>query len=196
MRDFWLCFIPLFVAVDAVGILPMYISITSGVENHKLPHLLRYSLITAVIVGIAFIVSGKFIFNLLGISVSDFLIAGGLLLFIISIADILSINKMHKRIDPESLGGVPIAVPLIVGPAVLTTAIVLADQFGFFITSVALTINIIIAGIILYFSPFINKVLGNSGAKIVSKIASLLLAAIAIMMIRKGIEDFLIKFLW
>lgn len=191
MKEFWLCFVPLFVAVDAVGVLPLFMTLTRDVEDKDIPRVIYQSLITAIIVAFLFLLGGRALLNLLGITVADFMIAGGVLLFVISISDIISTEKIMMRVDPESLGSVPIGVPLITGPAVLTTSIILLDGYGFMLTSAAILINIAIAGVIFFFSKFIHGLLGKAGSKTFSKIASLLLASIAVMIVRKGIVTLL-----
>jgi multiple antibiotic resistance protein len=94
-------------------------------------------------------------------------------------------------VGPESVGAVPLGVPLITGPALLTTSILLLNEHGFLMTAMAILANILIAGIVFFFSENIIGFLGKAGAKTVSKIASPLLAAIGVMIIRKGIEYFI-----
>ncbi|MBF0226728.1 MAG: MarC family protein [Desulfobacterales bacterium] len=187
MKEFWLCFVPLFVAVDAIGVLPMFISLIEGVEHKRLNLIILQSVITAIGVAVVFLLIGPALLNLLSITVADFMVAGGLLLFIIAISDLLSSEKKQRKVDPETLGAVPIGVPLITGPGVLTTSILLMNQHGITATAISIIVNVFIAGIIFYFADFLTKILGHAGTKIISKIASILLTAIAIMMIRKGI---------
>ncbi|MDD5454985.1 MAG: MarC family protein, partial [Candidatus Ratteibacteria bacterium] len=162
-----------------------------GLHHSKKWHIIIQSVITAMIVSLIFIAIGKYLFEMLGIMIADFMVAGGLLLFIISIIDIITGEKKQRGIDPESLGAVPIGVPLIVGPAVLTTTLLLVGQYGSFPTIFAVTVNILIAGLVFLTSDHIYKILGKSGAKTISKLASLLLAAIAVMIIRRGIITFI-----
>jgi multiple antibiotic resistance protein len=91
------------------------------------------------------------------------------------------------------VGAVPIGVPLIVGPAVLTTTMLMIDQHGTFITSLAVISNIILAALVFSFSAPMYKFLGKAGAKTVSKLASIILASIAVMMVRKGVMVFIGK---
>ena len=191
MKSFWLCFVPLFVAVNAFGVLPLFINLTEGIEQQKIRRVVFQSMITALIVALAFIALGTIILNLLGITVADFMIAGGTLLFIISIREIISTDKSPHSIDLDSMGAVPIGVPLITGPAVLTTSMLLINEHTLVITSLAIVINILIAGGIFLSAPLINRVLGKTGSKTISKITSLLLAAIAVMIIRRGIAVFI-----
>jgi len=191
MKSFWLCFVPLFVAVDAFGVLPLFISLTEGIEPKKIKRIIFQSMVTALIVALAFIALGTMILNLLGITVADFMIAGGTLLFIISIRGIISTDKSPYPIDLESMGAVPIGVPLITGPAVLATSMLLINEYSLIVTSLAIIINILIAGGIFLSAPLINRVLGKTGSKTISKISSLLLAAIAVMIIRRGLAVFI-----
>jgi len=187
MHDFWLCFVPLFVAVDAVGVLPMYLGLTEGLEPSRVRALLCQSMLTATAVALAFLFGGKALLEILGITVADFMVAGGILLFAIAMADLLTTEKLLRRVDVDTLGAVPLGVPLITGPAVLTTSILLLDQVGPVPTAVSLVVNMLIAGLLFAFASPIHRVLGTAGAKILSKIASLLLASIAVMIVRKGL---------
>ena len=191
MKTFWLCFVPLFVAVDAIGVLPMFMGFTHGMEAVKIRRILYQSVITAAMVALAFLAVGTVILRLLGITVADFMVAGGILLFVISMSDLLSTEKSQRKVDPDSLGAVPLGVPLITGPAVLTTSILLMNENGILVTALAIILNILIAGMIFFLSGPISRFLGNAGAKTISKIASLLLAAIAVMIVRKGVEVFI-----
>ena len=187
MTGFWLAFVPLFVAVDAIGTLPMFVSFTEGLDEPRIRKVIVQSTFTAMAVALAFLAVGKVVLGLLGITVADFMIAGGVLLFVISLNDILTLEKKQLMVDPESLGAVPLGVPLIAGPAVLTTALLIVTDYGITPTVLATIANILIAGFIFSAAGRINRILGSAGSKTVSKLASLLLAAIAVMMVRRGI---------
>jgi multiple antibiotic resistance protein len=189
MNTFWLCFVPLFVAVDAIGVLPLFMNLTDGVDTGRVRRIVVQSVITALVVSLVFCAIGEFLLSVLGITVSDFMIAGGALLFALSLYDLLALEKHQRRLDVASLGAVPVGVPLIVGPAVLTTTILLLRQApsAALVVAAAVAVNILIAGVVLWFSNAIIRVIGKTGAKTVSKLASLLLAAIGVMMMRKGI---------
>jgi multiple antibiotic resistance protein len=188
MRTFWLCFVPLFIAVDPPGILPLFLSLTRGVDEPRRHRLVLVSGLTAAGVGLTFLALGNSILIYLGITLSDFMIAGGLLLLVLSITDLLSEGKRHRRADPESVGVVPIGVPLIAGPAVLTTALLLAREHGYGPTAAALVGNVALAMGTLWASDRFHRILGGAGEKILSKITSLLLAAVSVMLVRKGLE--------
>jgi multiple antibiotic resistance protein len=181
-----LSFIPIFVAVDAIGVLPIFVSLTEGATQQQRRRTIVQSVLTALILAIGFIFLGKAVFRLLGITLGDFMVAGGAILFCIAIIDIANPVKT-RRLPSEELGSVPIGTPLIVGPAVLTTSMVIISQYGIIPTLISVVANILLAGLIFAFSSVLIKALGESGAKALSKITSLLLAAIAVMLIRKGI---------
>jgi len=187
MRDFWLCFVPLFVAVDAIGVLPMFVNLTEGLPGDQTRRITTQSVVVAAIVGLAFLAIGQAVLALLGITVADFMVAGGSLLFVLSVRDLMSMEKVQRAVDTESLGAVPLGVPLIVGPAVLATTLLLTNEHGPALTALALMANIAIAGAMFLLAETIVGFLGRTGAKTVSKLASLLLAAIAVMMVRRGI---------
>lgn len=194
MKEFLLSFIPIFVAMDAIGVLPMFIGFTERLKPRERQKILTQSIITAFVIGIVFLFLGKWIFKVLGILVADFKIAGGLVLLAISLRDILSHEKSRK-IPSDTLGAVPIGTPLITGPAVLTTIIILLDSYGMFLTITSFVINLILTWITFSYAAVISNFLGKAGSKAFSKIASLLLAAIAVMMMRKGIVDTIAYFL-
>jgi len=175
------------VAVDAVGVLPIFVGLTEGLDRDRAHRIVVQSVITAAAVALLFLAAGKLVLNFLAVTVADFLVAGGTLLFAISLSDLLAIEKRQRRVDPEELGAVPLGVPLIVGPAVLSTIIILVGEYGLAATVSATIVNIAIAGALFWLSAPISCLLGKAGSRTVSKLASLLLAAIAVKMVRKGI---------
>ncbi|MBE7444429.1 MAG: MarC family protein [Planctomycetia bacterium] len=187
-HNFLLAFIPLFIAIDVIGILPVFMSLAEGTEKPQKTKIIHQSVITALSVSIGFLAIGKFDFSVLGIEIYDFKIAGGLLLLVFAINDLLFAEK-GKRTFSATMGVVPLGIPLIVGPAVLTSIIITVDTYGYVPTITSLVINLIIVWIVLLKSEFIHRLMGNGGSKAFAKVAALLLAAIAVMMIRRGLFD-------
>ena len=190
LKNIFLSFIPLFVAVDAIGVLPIFVSLTEGIEQKARTKVILQSMLTAAGLAIGFVLVGKLVFKFLGITMGDFMIAGGAILFCLAIIDMVSPTK-ERRIPSPELGAVPLGTPLIAGPAVLTTSMLVVSQYGIVPTVVSLLTNILLAGLLFRLSFGLMKFLGEAGSKALSKITSLLLAAIAVMLIRKGIEQFL-----
>ncbi|MCD6169148.1 MAG: MarC family protein [Candidatus Latescibacteria bacterium] len=186
LERLFLALIPIFVAMDAVGVLPIFISLTEGFSTWQVRQTVWQSIATASLVSVGFIFLGQGIFSLLGITVADFQVAGGILLLVISITDIITSEKERRRPLP-SAGPVPLGVPLIVGPAVLTTLLMLIPIYGVTVTLLALGLNLLLAAVAFLNAHRLTSFIGPVGTKAISKVVSLFLAAIAVMMIRRGI---------
>lgn len=184
-----LCFVPLFAAVDAAGLLPLYLALTDGLSPTVKSRVLRQMLLTAILVVVAFVFVGRMILDFLGVTISDFMVAGGTMLFIVAMGDLFVADKGGPHVDTESLGAVPLGVPLTVGPAVLTTVLLLANAYGRLPALTAAVVNVVLAAIAFSWAANIEKLLGRNGVRALSKIASLFIAAIAVMMVRKGIFE-------
>lgn len=182
----FLPFIPLFVAFNALGILPIFASLTTENAEPEQKRVIHQSILTAFLISIGFLVVGKTIFALLGISVSDFQIAGGILLFIISIIDLI-FPERTRTFPKETLGIVPIGIPLIVGPAVLTLLLIVIHTYGYISMLLCLILNLLVVWLVFGQSHRIMNLLKEGGAKGIGKVFSLLLAAFAMMMIRMGL---------
>ena len=190
-HNFLLAFIPLFIAIDVVGILPIFMSLVDGIEKPQKTKIVNQSVITALSVSIGFLALGKFVFSVLGIEIYDFKMAGGLLLLVFAINDLLFSEKGKRTITP-TMGVVPLGIPLVVGPAVLTSIIVTVDTYGYIPTVTSLVVNLIIVWVVFLKSNFIYRLMGEGGSKAFAKVASLLLAAIAVMMVRRGFMDMML----
>ncbi|MCS7210311.1 MAG: MarC family protein [Chloroherpetonaceae bacterium] len=188
---FLLTFIPLFVAIDAPGTLPLFIGLTQSLPEKVKRRLTVQAVLTALVISLIVMVAGKNIFAFLGITISDFRIAGGIILLFLAVQDLTTsdVDESKRPADPTSIGIVPIGIPLIIGPASLTTILISGEAHGWLMTALALALNLFIAFLLFYFSGNVEKLIGPNGAKAIAKIASLLLAAIAVMMIRVGVLD-------
>ena len=191
-KDLLLSFIPVFIAMDAVGTLPILLGLSETMVARERARMVRLAMLTALFLGLGFIALGKIVFLLMGIEVADFLVAGGLILFILATRDRLTERRGEQvAADGEMIGVFPLGTPLIVGPAVLTTLLLLIDRYSIGAVVLSFIINLTIAWLIFAQGNRIASFLGRSGLRAASKIAMLLLAAIAIMMIREGITEIL-----
>ena len=194
ITNFLLALIPVFVAMDAIAVLPIFLSMVEGMPPNDKKIIIKQSVITAFLISVCFLAVGKFIFSALGITVADFKIAGGIVLLVLAINDLLFPEKT-RRFQGSSIGVVPLGMPLIVGPGVLTTIIILVDTYGYLPALFSILINLFIVWLAFNKSDAIMKILGENGAKGFSKVMSIFLAAIAVMMIRRGIFE-LINMRW
>jgi multiple antibiotic resistance protein len=186
LNDFFLAFIPLFVAIDIIGTVPIFIGYTHGIPDSQRKKLIIQAILTAFIVANLFLISGKLILRFMGITIDDFRIAGGIILLILSVIDIHS-STNDERNPKTDIGVVPLGIPLIMGPAALTTIIILVDNYGYISTILSIVLNFLIVGLILTNAKWLIKLIGEGGAKAFAKVAALFLAAIAVMMIRVGV---------
>ena len=186
MQTFLLAFIPLFVAIDVLAVVPVFISLTEGVDEKRRRTFTVEATLTAFAVSIVFLVAGRFIFSFLGITENDFRVGGGIVLLVISVTDLVMTKEVRR--DPEAtLSVVPVGIPLIMGPAALTTILILVDSYGYVWTLASLLINLLIVWIVFLQAQQITKVMGKAGSRAFGKVAALFMAAIAVMMIRSGI---------
>ena len=185
---FLLAFIPLFVAFDVLGLLPLYIKFTMSMDGRQRAKLLRDSLFTAFMISLVFVIIGNQVMTYLGISMKDFLIAGGIVIFITAVRDLIAGHG--KPEGSEWIGIVPLGVPLLAGPAVLATSIIIWKEYPIYYYLISLILNITICWVVLHFSGLILKILGPRVVEALSKVMSLIVASIAIMFIRRGIEGF------
>lgn len=189
IRPYLLSFIPIFVAINILGILPIFLSLTAEMDPAEKKKNIIESVITATSIAIIFMLVGKLIFLIMGITVADFKIGGGILLLILSVNLLLPGVASTREKQYQDAGIFPIGTPLITGPAVLTTTLVLTDSFGMFATFVSLVLNMLISWVALVNSDRISRTIGLNGMRAFSKVGDIFLTAIAVMMIRSGIQE-------
>jgi multiple antibiotic resistance protein len=189
MRDFatkfLIAFIPIFVAIDAIGMVAIFIGLGAEVEPKRRQQEALLGIATALAISVGFMFLGKLIFQALGITVADFQVAGGLILLTFAVRDLLGVDG-DKRQAPEAFGIVPLGMPLIAGPALLTALLVLIDSVGMIFTLLSLILNLVIVAVIFCYADRLTKWMGKQGINGISKLVSLLLAAIAVSLIRRG----------
>ena len=195
LTPYILSFIPLFVAVDAIGNIPIFLSLVEGSSKNQRNRIIFDAVFTATIVAVIFMFIGTWVFSLLGITIPDFQIAGGALLFVIAVRLLLpgaqksGLTSSHDK----DMGVFPLGTPLITGPAVLTTTLMMMNSLGAMVTLVSLILNMFFVWITLVKTDTIMKLFGANGTRAFSKIMYILLAAIAVMMIRHGIIGAFLK---
>jgi multiple antibiotic resistance protein len=185
-KDFLLCVIPLMVAMDAPGTLPLFVGMTESMQTQERRTVVWQSILTAFFVTVGFMLVGRWIFNALGILVEDFMIAGGIVLLIIATVDIVRAGERRTAPGP-TLGVVPLGTPIIAGPAVLTTSLVLQGAYGYTPVILSLVLNLAVAWLLFDLSNRVIRVVGINGSRAFAKVASLILAAFAVKLVRSGI---------
>lgn len=193
MEAFLKSFIALFVAIDVVGALPFLAGLTKSLSEADRKKLIYRATMTALVIGVVFVLAGRKIFEFLGITESDFKVAGGLLLLIFAIRDLLVADSHQGAQSPTKVGLVPIAIPLMMGPAALTTLMVGSEQFGYLTIIGSLILNLLIVLALFLKAKVVLKFLGDDASDAFNKVFSLLMAAIGVMFIRSGILEMAAK---
>ena len=188
LHDFVMTFVPLFIVIDAFGNLPFLISAGQDMDRQQQRKVVNYAVLTATVVGLVFLFLGQFILNVMGIAVEEFAIAGGIVLMVLSIRYMMT-GHMVTVVKEELVAVVPIGTPLTVGPATIATLLLLAGKFPLYMVLISFILNMLITWIIFFLSQKIARFMGQGGLTAVSRVFSLLLAAIAVSMIILGLRS-------
>ena len=186
IEKFLLAFIPIFVAIDPIGLVAIFLGLgTSAASEHRKRQAFL-GILTGLLVAVGFIFLGKIIFKALGITVADFQVAGGLILLALAVRELVGFGPHDSESIRSEFGVVPLGMPLIAGPALLTALLILVDSVGVVFTLLSLIVNLAIVAVALCNAERFARWMGTQGLRGVSKIIALLLAAIAISLIRRG----------
>lgn len=189
-------FLPLFVAINVLGLIPMYLALTEEMEAAARSRLTFQAVATASLIAVLILFAGQLIFSVLGITVNDLRVGGGLILLVLSISNLIFGD--YRRRDPtreaepgDAIGVVPLGIPLIMGPAAITSVLVSREAYGYLPTLTSLVVNMILVFLVLAFAPYIGRFIGPAVSRAVAKVASLFLAAISVALVRAGIVGML-----
>jgi len=187
-ENFLKAFIPLFVAIDPIGLAAIFLALGHGVPAEKRQRIAKQAAWTGGGVALLFLFLGKGIFAAVGITVGDFQIAGGLILFVLAARDLVQSAAEAPAKLADDFGVVPLGMPLIAGPAMITTLLLLAQtkDIGVLVTLAALAANLVLVVLAFAYSEWLGRRIGPTGMRAISKIISMLLAAIAVSMVRRG----------
>ncbi|MCS7097994.1 MAG: MarC family protein [Candidatus Methanomethyliaceae archaeon] len=187
LQLYFTAFIMLFLIFDAVGNVPIFYTLTEGLEENVRRKTIQNSVVIAGLMLFIFAFGGKHLLGFFHISLDDFRVAGGVILLIVSIEGLLGRVEAMK-LKAEQLAVVPLATPLLAGPGSISVVIYLMEGgYGAAPTVVSIIANVVIAWIVLTNSHKVLKILGRNGSLIIARIISFILAALAVAMIREGI---------
>jgi multiple antibiotic resistance protein len=173
------------VAIDPIGLVAIFMGLGTSASHEHRTRQAFLGIFTALCIAVGFIFLGKIIFAALGITVADFQVAGGLILLGLAGRELLGVGP-HDREGTDEFGVVPLGMPLIAGPALLTALLILVDTVGLLFTLVSLLINLALVAIAFCNADQFSRWMGKQGLRGISKIIALLLAAIAVSLIRRG----------
>jgi multiple antibiotic resistance protein len=177
----------LFVILDPILSIPIFSAMTKEQSKAEINHQALIAVAVAGFLMYIFLFFNFVIFDVLGITLPAFQVAGGILLFILGMQMALGIAIGQGKDTTKSAAGVVIGTPLLCGPGTITTVLLLSSDYGIAIVAVAIALCLIATWIILKFSSAIQKILGQCVTEIMGKVLGMLLAAIAIRIISQGI---------
>ncbi|MBI4597299.1 MAG: MarC family protein [Candidatus Omnitrophica bacterium] len=186
MERFWHAFVPLFIAFDGVGLLPVFWQLSHRLSSRQRQRAATEAVATAFLVAAVFLWASRPLFRLMGLELADVMVAGGSILFVLSLRELLMPGK-SSRIRDVHVGVVPVGVPLLAGPAVLTMTILVRERYGWGLAVAALVANMLVIWALLQACEWLMRRLGRDGSQVISKITSLILTAFGIMLMREGI---------
>ena len=182
--------IALFIIVDPLGNIPIFVGLTEKLGETQRQRVFNVAILVGVVLLLVFAFTGLEILNIFGLSIYSFEVAGGILLLIISIRILVSGSFHEGTESPESIGAVPIAMPLLVGPGAITTTIFNLQAYGIMVTILAVVVVLAVTWVILRFMHRIYRFLGKTGAIVIARVMALFIAAIAIQYILTGVTHF------
>ena len=195
-------FVALFIIIDPIGLTPVFIAITQGMNDSlRRKVALRSVLVSAFVISL-FIVGGETVLGFIGISMPAFRIAGGILLFLTAL-DMLFQRRSKRRenqteqelVDDPSV--FPLAIPLIIGPGAIATVILIAGAkpglVG--IASTGFITALVLLTVFVFFSAAsrIEKLLGKTGIDVLTRLLGMLLAALSVQFVIEGLFEFFPK---
>ena len=185
--------IQLLAVVEPFGIIPILINLTKKMEKETSKALSKSAALTSALLLMIFGIAGTQILAVFGITVNSFMVAGGSLLFIVSLEIMRHGELRNIENDIQGPGVIPIAFPLIAGPGAITSVIISEQRYGLIVTLISIIIVIGITYLVLRSIGPIYRILGNRGSEVISRIFAVILAAIAIQYIVEGLRNIIIK---
>jgi multiple antibiotic resistance protein len=182
----------LFIIVDPFGNIPIFMGLTRKMTDKARQRIFDTAILVGIFLLLTFSFAGQELLLLFGVSIFSFQIAGGILLLIIAVK-ILVAGRLHEPEEqpPESLGAVPIAIPLLVGPGAITTTMLNLQTYDVYVTLLAVIVVLSATWVILRFINHVYRFLGDIGASVIAQVMSLFIAAIAIQYVITGTTEYL-----
>ena len=186
MQEIIEAFITLFVIMDPIGNIPLIIGLTKGMPIKEIKKNIDRAIFVAGVLLFVFLFFGLRIFDFFGVNPNSFQIAGGIILFAIGIMYVFGSSLKYVKSHSNDLS-IPIGTPLLTGPGVIMTTMILVKESGPFVTVIAAFLTLLAAWLILMNSSRLYKILGEHWTNVISRVMGIILAAIAVEFIINGI---------
>lgn len=182
-------FVLLFAVIDAIGTAPIFMSLTEDYPDHR-KRIIRQAVVISTVILIVFALFGWLIFDIFGITIDDFRIAGGIILFIVAVDHLRGGDLRTRGLEPSDVAAFPLAIPLLAGPGAISTVVIIsAPPYSPFLALLVVACNAFLAFLILSSTKWIRRFLGANGSNALSRITALLIAALAVSFIVGGVTD-------
>jgi len=188
---FFQAFTTLFAIFDPIGTLPIFSSITGNLSAEVRNRIIRTSCLVSLGILLVFSFGGIYLFQLLGTTLSDFKIFGGLILIIFAIRYVLG-RDSSKFLPGENddIAVFPLATPLLAGPGSISIALILVNPpFGPLTAVTVIIMNVLIAWLILRYGLRLYALLGKQGTSVISRIMGLIIGSFALSLLRTGLFE-------
>ena len=185
--------ISLFVVVNPIGKVPLFVTLTEKMEKQNKKLVSKNAIVTTAVLLTVFAVAGTQLLSIFGISIFSFMVAGGILLFIISI-EFLTYGEWRfssSSISADS-GIVPLAFPLLAGPGAITTVMISLQTYGWIVSIISIVFVVLSTYLVLHVENPLLKILGSRGSTVTTRIFAIFLAAIAIQYVVEGLRKLLV----
>jgi multiple antibiotic resistance protein len=190
-------FVTMLVIMDPIGNVPIFLSVTRRLTPKQRSRSALLAVVTAAFVIAGFAVGGRQVLGFLDVSVPALQGAGGLLLLLVALQLLMSAeddNSESAAIDHVAVAMVPLGTPLLAGPGAIVAAIVFVQNSSTarerWLIAGALAVVLVLVYLAMLFAELVNRLIGQSGIMLLSRIAGLLLAAIAVQMIADSVAGF------
>jgi multiple antibiotic resistance protein len=186
-------FVLLFAVIDAVGTVPIFIGLTKDFSEHR-KKIVSQAVVIATAILVVFALFGWLIFEIFGITINDFRIAGGIILFIVSVDHLRGGDERSKGLQPSDIAAFPLATPLLAGPGAISTVIIIsAEPYSPFLALAVILCNSVLAYVILSGSNWVSRFFGPNGTVALSRITALLIAALAVSFVVTGVTNIIMS---
>ncbi len=183
----------LFLIVDPIGNAPIFHAVTYTMSDVKRRRIIVESVVAATIILLSFALVGDAVLAYFGLRIADFRVAGGIILLVYGVAGVMGFTeagRLEAEGEEETIAIVPLATPLLAGPGAIATVLYIKAVYGLYYAIVSILVVAVLTLLILLAGGRLLRLLGRSGAVALARIIAFLLAAIAVAMIREGVEEY------
>ena len=181
-------FVLLFAVIDAVGTVPIFIGLTEGAGGSR-KKIVKHAVVISTVILVLFALFGWLIFDIFGININDFRVAGGIILFIVAVDHLQGEQDRQRGLAPSDIAAFPLATPLLAGPGAISTVIIIsAPPYSPLLALLVVGCNAAVAYLVLSSSDWVSKFMGQNGTVALSRITALLIAALAVAFVAEGLK--------